>query len=207
MELDQGFKYLGFFIKAGFQRNEEWGWLIKKLEKKISIWCYRCLSIGVRFTLLKAVLESQPIYWLSLAVVPSSILNSLRKIMYHFLWRRNNESHQIHLCRWEQIVLTKSFGGWGIHNIFDFCKSLAANTLWRVLNGNGIWHRVICDKYIHEISVITWLRSSSFQVSRVSRIWSGLVKVIHLITHGLFWILGNGSQIALGKDGILGMGN
>jgi hypothetical protein len=56
-------------------------------------------------------------------------------------------------------------------------------------------------------SVVSWLRSSSFQLSGVSRIWSGMIKVIHLITHGLYWIPGNGKQIALGKDRILGMGN
>jgi hypothetical protein len=136
LDLDQGFKYLGFYIKSGFQRIEDWGWLIKKVEKRISNWCYRWLSIGGRFTLLKVVLESQPIYWLSLAVIPCSILNTLRKLMFNFLWKNNNESHQIHLCNWEQIALPKSFGGWGIRNIFDFSKSLAANTFWRVLNGD-----------------------------------------------------------------------
>ena len=102
---------------------------------------------------------------------------------------------------------TKIYGGWGIRNIFDFSKSLAANTLWRVLNGEGIWHRVIFDKYLHNMSVITWLKSSSFQHNGASRIWSGLLKVIHLITHGLCWNPVTGQQIALGNDQILGMGN
>jgi hypothetical protein len=204
LELDLGFKYLGFFIKSGFQRIEDWGWLIKKMEKRISNWCYRWLSLGGRFTLLKAVLESQPIYWLSLAVVPCSVLNTLRKLMYNFLWKRNCDSHQMHLCNWEQIVLPKIFGGWGIRNIYDFSKSLAANTLWRVLNGEGIWHRVIIDKYLHNLTVINWLRSYSFQLNGASRIWSGLLKVIHLITHGLCWNPGTGQLIALGKDRIWG---
>jgi hypothetical protein len=117
IELEQGFKYLGFYIKAGYQRKEEWSWLIKRVEKKISNWCYRWLSLGGRFTLLKVVLESQPIYWLSLAVVPISVLNSLRKLMYNFLWHRTNESNHFHLCRWDHIALPKSFGGWGIRNI------------------------------------------------------------------------------------------
>jgi hypothetical protein len=55
--------------------------------------------------------------------------------------------------------------------------------------------------------VINWLRSSSFQNMGFSRIWSGLIKSIHLINHGLFWIPGRGTQIVLGKDRILGMGN
>jgi len=200
IELEQGFKYLGFYIKVGYQRKEEWSWLIKRVEKKISNWCYRWLSLGGRFTLLKDVLESQPIYWLSIAVVPISVLNSLRKLMYNFLWYSTNESNHFHLCRWDHIALPKSFGGWGIKNIFDFSISLAANTLWRVLSGQGIWHRVICDKYLHDISVIKWLRSPSFQNIGFSRIWSALIKSIHLINHGLFWILDRGTQIVLGKD-------
>jgi hypothetical protein len=110
------------------------------------------------------------------------------------------------LCNWEQIALPKSYGGWGIRNIFYFSNSLAANTFWRVLNGSGIWHRVICDKYLQNITVVSWLRSSSFQLSGVSIIWSGMIKFIHLITHGLYWSPGNGKQISLGKDQILGMG-
>jgi len=127
--------------------------------------------------------------------------------MFNFIWKNNNESHQIHLCNWEQIALPKSYGGWGIRNIYDFNKSLAANTFWRVLNGSGIWHRVIRDKYLKYRSMVSWLRSASFQVSGVSRIWSGMIKVVHLINHGLFWNPGNGKQIALGKDHILGMGD
>jgi hypothetical protein len=61
-DLDSGFNYLGYFLKTGLQRVEDWGWLIKKMEKKIDNWCYRWLSLGGCFTLLKSVLESQPIY-------------------------------------------------------------------------------------------------------------------------------------------------
>jgi hypothetical protein len=68
--------------------------------------------------------------------------------MFNFLWKRNCDSHTLHLCNWERISLPKSFGGWGIRNIFDFSKSLAANTLWRILMGDGIWHRVVIDKYL-----------------------------------------------------------
>jgi hypothetical protein len=58
--------------------------------------------LGGRFTLLKFVLESQPVYWMSLAVIPCSVLNTLRKMMFNFLWKGNNESNHFHLCKWEQ---------------------------------------------------------------------------------------------------------
>jgi hypothetical protein len=111
------------------------------------------------------------------------------------------------MCNWEQISLPKSFGGWGIHNIFDFSNSLAVNTLWRVLMGEGIWHRVVIKKYLHWATVINWLRSQYFKQTGMSRIWSGLLKVIYLILHGLSWIPRTGQLITLGKDQILGMGD
>jgi len=76
LELDLGFKYLGFLLKTRAHHIEDWGWLLKKMEKRINNWCYRWLSLGGCFTLLKAMLVSQPIYWMSLTVVPCSVLNT-----------------------------------------------------------------------------------------------------------------------------------
>jgi hypothetical protein len=61
-DLSTGFKYLGYHLKTGPQRVEDWSWMLKKVEKKIGLWCYRWLSLGGRYTLLKSVLESQPVY-------------------------------------------------------------------------------------------------------------------------------------------------
>lgn len=45
ISMDLGFKYLGFYLKAGAQRLEEWNWLLKFFEKRINNWCYRWLSL------------------------------------------------------------------------------------------------------------------------------------------------------------------
>jgi hypothetical protein len=61
-ELTIDFKYLGFYLKYGTQRIADWYSLIQKMEKKTNNWCYRWLSLGGRLTLLKDVLESEPVY-------------------------------------------------------------------------------------------------------------------------------------------------
>jgi hypothetical protein len=103
--------------------------MLKKVEKKIGFWCYRWLSMGGRYTLLKSVLQSQPLYWMSLAAIPFTILNNLRKIMFNFLWKCNSESNHYHLYKWELITIPNKYGGWGLRNIFEFNKALAVNTL------------------------------------------------------------------------------
>jgi len=125
--------------------------------------------------------------------------------MYNFMWKRDSVSHHLHLCNWEKISIPKSMGGWGILNIFDFSKALATITLWRVLMGKGIWHKIIMDKYLVNMNVTSWLRSSSFIQNGASKIWSGLLKVTYLILHGISWSPGLGDLVALGKDRILGI--
>jgi len=74
-DLTLGFKYLGYFLKTGIHKEEDWSWLLTKVEKRIGHWCNRWLSLGGRYILLKSVLESQPVYWMSLAAIPFSVLN------------------------------------------------------------------------------------------------------------------------------------
>jgi len=73
--------------------------------------------------------------------------------------------------------------------------------------GEGIWHRVILDKYISQTLVVNWLISKTFKKIGLSRIWFGLMKFLFLILHGLSWLPGDGHSIHLGKDRILGLGD
>jgi len=38
-EMGQGFKYMGYFLKAGKNSVEDWRWLLIKFEKRINHWC------------------------------------------------------------------------------------------------------------------------------------------------------------------------
>jgi hypothetical protein len=163
--------------------------------------------LGGRYTLCKAVLESQPVYWLSLASILLSILHKLRKLLYNFLWNGSGDSKHYHLCRWETLARPKRFGGWGFRNIFSFSKALAATTLWRVLTKEGIWHKVIKEKYFPFITVNNWLRSVSFHQPSASKIWNNLLKSVHLITNWISWKPDMGHHVALGRDRILGLGS
>jgi hypothetical protein len=144
---------------------------------------------------------------MSLEIIPYTSLNNLRKIMFNFLWKGNNETEHYHLCKWELLTLPKKYGGWGLRNLFDFNKDLTENSLWRVLMCDCIWNKVIIDKYLPPTTVKYWLRSLSFLHKSASGFWRGLLKAIHLITHWLTWSLGSGHLIALGRDRILGMGD
>jgi hypothetical protein len=109
-DLTEGFKYLGYYLKDGIPKYKYLSWLIQKVEKKIKHWSYRWLSLGGRFTLCKYMLESQPVYWLSLASIPLSILHKLRSLLYNFLWNGSADTNHFHLCRWETLARPKRLG-------------------------------------------------------------------------------------------------
>jgi len=126
MNLETGFKYIGYFLKISWYKEVDWLWLTQKYETRINHCCNRFLSMGGRFALIKDVLESQPVYWLALAHIPISILNQIRMLDFPYLWTGENKNLSIHLCKWETLALPKKFGGWGLSNIFCFSQALAA---------------------------------------------------------------------------------
>jgi hypothetical protein len=69
-DLSEGFKYLGYFLKPDSYKAEDWRWLIEKFDFRINHWCNRLLTLGGRYVLVKAILESLPVYWLALAHIP-----------------------------------------------------------------------------------------------------------------------------------------
>jgi len=118
------------------------------------------LSMGGRYVVVKAVLESLPVYWLALAHISLSVLNKIRQLVFSFLCSGNKKSISYHLFNWETFSKPNLYGGWGLRNIFIFYRALASNTLWRVLTKPGIWNKVTKDKYFPHEPVHTWLRST-----------------------------------------------
>jgi hypothetical protein len=93
--IDVGFNYLGFHIKPNCYTRAYWNWLEKKIEKRILSWSHRWLYFLGRFILVKVVLEIIYVYWLSLAKIPISVLNSIRRRLFSFPWTRKKEKEGI----------------------------------------------------------------------------------------------------------------
>jgi len=77
-DLNLGFKYLGYLLNPRVAKADEWSWLVAKIEKQIGLWCNQWLSLGGRLILVKSVLESQSVFWMSMEVIPKSVLNRIQ---------------------------------------------------------------------------------------------------------------------------------
>jgi hypothetical protein len=138
---------------------------------------------------------------MALAAVPVSVLSKIRQLIL-ISSGRVVEKNIIFTSATGRCLQAEHLGGWGLRNLFIFNRALAANSLWRVLMKEGIWHQVIKDKYLPYTSVATWLRSTTVIQPLASQIWKNLLKSLPLITHWLSWNPGNGHSVLIGLDKI-----
>jgi hypothetical protein len=202
--LDQGLKYLGFFLKPNCYRIGDWSWLIRKIEKKINNWTFRWLSLGGRLTLATSVLQSIPVFWLSLAKAPKSILHRIQLLISRFIWKGGKKTSGYHLANWQSLAKPKEAGGWGIKHLEWFALALAAKTCWRGLFGNNLWNKVITRKYLKGNDPTSWLRRDIHHTKTPSIIWQNLMLALPMIKRWLAWKVGTGQCVILGRDPYIG---
>jgi len=143
-------------------------------KERILNWKHRFLSMGGRFILIKAVLESLLVYWMALAQFPAYVLKSLRQLIFTFLWTGCKKTKSFHLCKWEDLSKPKSMGGWGLKHLPFFQKALTTNTFWRILTKPGFWSTVIRAKYLHHLPVHFWIRFAEAHPAIGSLTWKKL---------------------------------
>jgi len=44
------------------------------------------MSLGGQFVLVKVVIKSIPVFWMVVAIIPTSVINKIRKLMFNFFW-------------------------------------------------------------------------------------------------------------------------
>ena len=132
--------------------------------------------------ILKAVLQSIPIYWASIAYIPKGILTKIRNKCLSFLCTASKQAEGISLVKWRVIALPKELGGWGVKNMELFCKSLAAKNLWRLFKNLGsLRGRIILSKYFSGLSLTDWIRSPVKTHKNGSIGWKAMILAYPLV--------------------------
>jgi hypothetical protein len=59
----------------------------------------------------KYVLESIPVYWISLAWIPKGVLEITQKICFKFIWVGSKDHFVAPWVKWDAMVVPKILGG------------------------------------------------------------------------------------------------
>ncbi|GKC32595.1 reverse transcriptase domain, reverse transcriptase zinc-binding domain protein [Tanacetum coccineum] len=120
------------------------GEVINRLRDRLTAWKARSLSIRGRLTLIKSVLGSIPIYFLSLFKAPVKVINLLESIRSQFFWGFKENQGGISWVKWGSILLSRNMGGLGMGSLFAKNLSLISKWKWRFLTKeNALWRKVI----------------------------------------------------------------
>ncbi|GKB16653.1 RNA-directed DNA polymerase, eukaryota [Tanacetum coccineum] len=105
------FSYLGIKVGGTMSRIKSWDKIVAKLHSRLSKWKMKTLSIRGRLTLLKSVLGSTHIYYMSMFKVPSQVLKCLEDIRRQFFNGADPKEKKMSWVKWSRVLASKDKGG------------------------------------------------------------------------------------------------
>ncbi|KAE8735747.1 THO complex subunit 1 [Hibiscus syriacus] len=140
-------EYLG--LPLGAKKNSEvlWDPVFRNFSAKLAGWKTTCLSLAGRTVLLKSVLTSLPIFFLSLFKMPCKIGKKLNSLMANFLWGDKEGKRRIHWVNWSTVCKPLNCGGLGVLDLNLTNRALLGKWVWKFANDkNFLWKCVLCSK-------------------------------------------------------------
>nr|XP_025617990.2 transmembrane 9 superfamily member 7 [Arachis hypogaea] len=120
--------------------------MIDKVEDKLSLWKAKTLNKAGKLVLIKSVLNSLPIYYLSLYKMPKAVVKKLISLQRRFLWSKENGRNGIPLVKWKVVMAPKKAGGLGIGDAVIRNTALLFKWWWRFSKEDcPLWKKVVCS--------------------------------------------------------------
>ncbi|KAL4296842.1 hypothetical protein GQ457_12G018520 [Hibiscus cannabinus] len=193
-------QYLG--LPLGAKKNSLclWDPIVDKFKTKLAGWKVKNLSFAGRVTLIKSVLNSLPVYYMSIFPMPAAVNSKISSLVARFLWG-SMDNKSIHWIRWEDLVLPKSCGGLGLISFKTKNRALLNKWLWRFgVEKNSLWRKVINAKYGEDpYSMLP----SNVRKTNKTWVWRNIVSPLtntdDVFSHNIRLVVGDG-----GLNGQLG---
>ncbi|XP_028103519.1 uncharacterized protein LOC114302671 [Camellia sinensis] len=117
-------EYLGLPLGANPSRKATWRPVFDKFRSKLAGWKRKLLSFAGRLTLIKYVLSSLPLYYLSMFKLPQGVTRDLDKLQASFLWSESELKKMVHLVKWKEVAKPVDQGGMGVRRVKEVNKCL-----------------------------------------------------------------------------------
>ncbi|GKD16732.1 RNA-directed DNA polymerase, eukaryota, reverse transcriptase zinc-binding domain protein, partial [Tanacetum coccineum] len=142
------FIYLGTRVGGNMCRKEAWNEVVDKMLSRLSRWKMKTLSIGGRLTLIKSVLGSMSIFFMSIYKIPLNVLKTLESIRSRFFNGHDSKTRKTSWVKWDNVLTPKEKGGLGVSSLYALNRGLMFKWVWRFYSqNNSLWSNVI--KAIH----------------------------------------------------------
>ncbi len=144
------FKYLGIPMHFRKLSNKHWKVTEERIEKKLSSWKGKHLSVGGRLVLINSILLSLAMFMTSFFEVPKGVLRKIDYYRLRFFWQLDDHKKKYRLTRWDIVCQPKDQGGLGIQEIQNKC--ILSKWLFKLINEEGVWQDLLKRKYLYNKS-------------------------------------------------------
>ena len=197
------FNYLGIPLGANMKKAASWQQVLDKVQKRLKSWKSSSLSKAGRLIMIKSVLNSLPIYYLSLFKIPRKVADNIVRIQRKFLWSGDEEGRFMPLVKWEVVIRQRNEGGLGIGDLAVKNAALLLKWWWRYgKEDDQLWKKVIKSIYQEDNGLIP--SKSGYKCPGPWQAIKNLVKnqkplSMEIVKH-LRLKLGNGERIKFWED-------
>ncbi|CAN1168444.1 Putative ribonuclease H protein At1g65750 [Linum perenne] len=179
--------YLGVPILHERITNETYQEILNRLDKKLSGWKVKTLSLAGRVTLAKSVLSAIPAYAMQTSLIPTTTCEAIDKKIRDFVWGSSDQERKIHLVSWDRICAPKSEGGLGLRLASHLNRAYMTKLAYLFFtNEEALWVRILQSKYFKDGRdglVQKKLPSKSAVWRGISREWATMTQGIRALIH------------------------
>ncbi|KAK3217875.1 hypothetical protein Dsin_011845 [Dipteronia sinensis] len=191
--------YLGLPLGGRPSAKAFWNSVVSRIENRLTPWKRYYLNKSGSLFLIKAVLASIPINFMSVFKIPIGEAKTIERLQRNFFWGDDLGKKKLHLVNWESMCKRKDLGGLGIGRVGEKNSSLLARWIWRFgLEKESLWKKVLCAKYHLQTSSLRWdwncTPSNSPFVKAVSSICNGSSTSANILNDGIKVMIGNGCR-------------
>eukprot|EP00253_Pinus_taeda_P012160 PITA_12160 len=192
-------KYLGAPMIVSALKHASWTDLLDKFEAKLSLWTHRALNMASRIILIKAILQSLPLYLFTLLAAPKWVIKAIRNLQRNFLWGNSGKNRKWAFVKWDKVSLPKKSGGIGIRDPALSNTVMGAKLWWRwIAHPNTPWASLWTAKYANNKPMEDRIRMSELSVGSI--IWNTTIQHRHLIQRHYLWEIRDGKTARFWDD-------
>ncbi|KAJ4794364.1 RNA-directed DNA polymerase (reverse transcriptase)-related family protein [Rhynchospora pubera] len=187
-----GERYLGALLAQKNSPRKMGLILLDRMKAKMAGWKTNMLSHAGRLVLIKSVLASLPVYFMSFEVIPKGIIKQMNSLLAKFFWGKVGQDRYMTFISWKKICTPIDRGGLAVKDLQCFGEALFQKLLWFLMSDDKrLWVQICKAKYYPRIGF--WKSKCN---SSASHMWKQVDRIKHKFKEEVFWNIGNG-QTAL----------
>ncbi|XP_058756625.1 uncharacterized protein LOC131629842 [Vicia villosa] len=190
------FIYLGAPIFVGRPKASHFQFVADRIHIKLAAWKASLLSMAGRVQLVKSVIHSMMIHYMTVYNWPASIIKNIEKWMRNFIWSGNLDKKKLVTVSWKICCKDLKEGGLGIKSLRNFNSASNALLCWNFLRNKQDWAMLLAARVRRNNNFINYSISSS--------IWSSIKGSVNTVLENSQWVIGNGKSTLFWLDNWLG---